>query len=909
MKILLLLLMLLMPSIAHATSYYISPTGSNSNDGLSTGAPFLTFAHAINASRAWCGDTLHLLNGTYGDGTSTGKISANAVVCTAGNELIVTALNQRKAKIFDNGTGRAVQFNNSAYIIVDGLYLRSTDNSGGSGGNPIRMVNGNHYTVRNNVVVNPNRYNNLHAISIHDSTDSLVEDNEVYTYGRHCVELWRSERIVVRRQYCNPRGGAISGGVGPGVGRADAVVSMYPCTNCIAENIIMDGTTHGGYLVEQNSPFFNSILMHGSSVLGSICYKCTTGNGIYANARSNPGLNYTPKDGLLQDIAIVDYAWQSTGIRCSSCVNYQINRITVLGTGVTGQDGITLDDFDNVGATPSENSATITNSVVSGVQDLGYTVTQITNWSGSNNLSNGNGTAYNPSLPSNWGSSTTANPGFGTCKGLWAPDGSAAETAGAGARILYRYVDGVLLDGSGGTLQVPLWDPTTAEFPHGEADLDGVNRVAGESLFDFHVRMNVNTGGCPFPSSFSSGGGGAPTNPPSHHRTTDLDGAHTRTISASANRGLTVFLTTIWNGVGTQAFPTSVTSSCGSEDIPPLATHLFTDTTAGHRSVRVFGLVNPTSGTCTLTPTFSTTVNGGWIMESVEESNIGSYGAVAQTVGVSVTPTVTSNSNADEITRTFVGTGTGSTVTLSAGPHQTLTTDHQHPSVSLRIGSSTQSGADGQEESFLLGGLRAWGIVAVPIVPPSPGGPGPSAFEITAYRIEGLHGQAANNELSLGPLCLDNEPARIGPNGAFRVRFKVAVVNDTSVPTGVAPYCRENAGEYIRVQNTFNGRHIAYYGTTAEPTIPGTGTPTSQRFAGTFAPGSTARNDTIPIILPAMPAGTHTEIDYQLTSGNSVTRNTSFTCILLRDDGSALGTYTVPLPLVLVQDPQSSMGH
>src|SRR5689334_13352400 len=110
---------------ASASTFYISPTGSDSNAGTTEAKPFKTFAYAINSARASCGDTLLLLNGTYGDGTTTGKILVSGLVCTSGNELIIRAQNQRRAKIYDSGIGVGVDITDSAYIVIDGLYSRS----------------------------------------------------------------------------------------------------------------------------------------------------------------------------------------------------------------------------------------------------------------------------------------------------------------------------------------------------------------------------------------------------------------------------------------------------------------------------------------------------------------------------------------------------------------------------------------------------------------------------------------------------------------------------------------------------------------------------------------------------------------------------------------------------------------
>src|SRR5579859_1570684 len=45
---------------AWATSYFISPSGSDSNNGLSSGTPWLSPNHSLN-----CGDTISAAAGTY----------------------------------------------------------------------------------------------------------------------------------------------------------------------------------------------------------------------------------------------------------------------------------------------------------------------------------------------------------------------------------------------------------------------------------------------------------------------------------------------------------------------------------------------------------------------------------------------------------------------------------------------------------------------------------------------------------------------------------------------------------------------------------------------------------------------------------------------------------------------------
>ena len=494
-----LLIVCLLASPALSATYYISPTGSDANPGT-LAKPWLTFSYAIDPARATCGDTLLLTNGTYGDGTSTGKISISKLICAAGNELTIRALNQRQAKIYDDGTGYTVRVQNSSHIIIDGLYARSNDNASGTYGKPIYVNDSHHITIRNNVVRNPNRYVNAHTYTAFRSQDILFEDNEAYVFHRHCVSAGQSERVVVRRQYCNPRGGRIPGGIAGIVGDADAVFSMYPCKDCILENSIADGTTHGIYLNEMNATYDNNVLTSGNKILGSICYKCSAGNGIYPNGRKVADLNHSPHNFIIRDVALIDFNSTGAAIKCQDCVNAVIDHVTVLGGG-SGVTGILAID-SSFGATPAQNSITLTNILVAGLTGNGFNVSGYDTWSGDRLSSTGNRTAFRSSHPPTWLNTFTKAHGMGTCK-VWVPDGAAVKGAGTGgsdigANILYRYVNGVLT-------ATPLWDPKTGEFPHGAADLDGTNRVEGQSLFDIHRRLNVNTGGCSFPRNYGNG--------------------------------------------------------------------------------------------------------------------------------------------------------------------------------------------------------------------------------------------------------------------------------------------------------------------------------------------------------------------------------------------------------------------
>jgi hypothetical protein len=79
MRYLLLLWLLCIP--AYATQYYLSPSGSDGNNGTSTGTPWLTPNHSVN-----CGDTLTAAAGSYSDDNFQ-DYDWGTVTCPAGNNV------------------------------------------------------------------------------------------------------------------------------------------------------------------------------------------------------------------------------------------------------------------------------------------------------------------------------------------------------------------------------------------------------------------------------------------------------------------------------------------------------------------------------------------------------------------------------------------------------------------------------------------------------------------------------------------------------------------------------------------------------------------------------------------------------------------------------------------------------
>lgn len=921
MLIVILLVSLVLPPAASATKYYLSPTGSNGNNGTTPGTPWLTFSFAIGsgAGKAGCGDDLVLLDGVYGDGTSTGKPHIDSLVCTSGNEFTLRAANERRAKIADNGTGYALRVQDSAYIILDGLYTRSTDNNylatTAESGETFFIQQSNHITARNNIAVNPNRYGNNHTFVVFESQDVLLEDNESYIFSRHCVSAGSSTRVVVRRQYCNPRGGKIPGGFSAGgqpLGSGDAVMSMYPCRDCILENSIADSTESPMFINEQNANFASSVLVKGNKVLGNICYACTLSNGIVPNARNVADLNHTPQDGLIQHNVFVNYRSNSPAILCLDCVNYKIDHNTVMGqdVGVSAAHGIRAGDQSAYGATPAQASVTITNNLVKDRPLNGFMVSGVNTWSGNNNRSYSNGTSFSPSVPSNWGTTYTNNPGYGTCHGLWVPDetvGKGQGTLGSdiGATILYRYVNGVLT-----TTQ--LWDQTTGAFPFGAADRDNVNRVAGKSLFDLHTRMGVKTTGCPFPAGYvTSGGGGGPANPATYQSGTGTTSASWSHAIDVDTQGLLVFVA-LHDTLGTVGAVTSVTG-CGGENIPAIGGGA-SITTPEYRRIQTFGKLAPTPGSCTITVTTTGEVDFT-VGTSIEIPVMGSFGTPTTGDAPPSTPTATPSLTVPSATTGMFMIGAlgakcnpvsnACTTTLSPGADQTWQTDAAHPTGDIRLATSTQDGAAGGVISWTMGTNNYWASVAVPILPSSPDPPSSAELTQDAYLFVYPYGTEANAPpifYWLPDANAKNVPIPIMPGGIVRIRVQITGSVATTSPFGAALFCRKNADSYTKVLNTFQANGVRFFGAGAEGEglpIPPSLTATSNRLCeSSCVPGAVIRDSASTFVVPALTVGQHLEIDsvVKIEDGLSGTVD----CRYEKDNGDPLTNYTVTPRLNLV---------
>jgi hypothetical protein len=484
-------LVLLGFSTTHATTYYLSPSGSDARAGTSPSAPWRTFRHAIPQLDP--GDTLMLMDGTY-RGSNSGyphiNCDGSANHGTASNPITLKAQHERRAFLQGDGSAAPFLIQNCSYWNIQGLRAENGDFSGRSGGTVFTVRASDHIALRRNLGAKNNRYMNSDIFLVRSSRYILLEENEAYSFHRHGISVSQSALITLRRNYVNSRGYAdIPGGRPSHSGaqtRGDEGITFYSGDDSIAENNIDEENemfaTHG----QRN-------LFVGNVTLGSLW-------GFFVG-------HHCCNSESVRDHRLINNASISSGgpnYLEQSAVNTLVDQHTSYGSQDShGAAGTNKRSSQN-GAYPWTvfPSTTIRNSLfvnnratglrILHAEDYAFRVLDHLNAFGNRagNYSLGTETRTN---------STSIDPQLGACR-VFLPDRSPMKGAGKGgtdigANILYVYENGELTDS-------PLWRPGSGHFPCG-ARVPGVNDRPGRSCFDVHQRLNVHTNGCALPAGYA----------------------------------------------------------------------------------------------------------------------------------------------------------------------------------------------------------------------------------------------------------------------------------------------------------------------------------------------------------------------------------------------------------------------
>ena len=493
-------------AVSGAKTRYISAVGQDSGGGTAT-RPWRTFDFAV--ARLNPGDTLLLKDGVYSvrnSGFPTINCSAGARNGLADAPITIQAEHERRAFLQGNGVLGPFVMRNCRYWHVVGLHIENHVDTPTPNTNVHNMYfeNCDHLSIRRNLVAYVNRYYNDHTILLTHTTDTLIEENEIYYFNRHGLAIGYGNgsnmgHNLIRRNYANSRGYAdctfagCRGSDDPTQG--DAAFIAYPNGDDVFENNISENNQRG-FDIEAAWVAYGS---NNNKWMGDISLDDSYGARFAARCEEGQSDACMPQNSSLENFVAADSA--AIGVYSRSAKATSCTHCTIVAGPQSKAEFVGISaDVAGVNIGDGNYSIFLTNTVVVG-SGKGVAVSLNThsgNWSWKvDHLNIYNFRSdFSPALEKLL-AVTHVNPSLGTCY-LWLPDNSPLKTAGIngadiGANVLYRYENGTLTS-------LALWSKD-GDFPHG-AVVPGLNDAPGNSLIGLKDRLNINRNGCSFPSGY-----------------------------------------------------------------------------------------------------------------------------------------------------------------------------------------------------------------------------------------------------------------------------------------------------------------------------------------------------------------------------------------------------------------------
>lgn len=243
-----------------AADYYVSPTGSNTNTGTTSGTAFKTITKAVSMVTA--GGTVHVAAGNYSENITT---NANG---TASARIRYISDTQGGAKIVGSGT-EAMWANNGSYVdivgfditgsgrlgivnmgshtLISGNHVHNLAVSGGctgSGGAGIvdANYNGSDCDIIGNIVHDigiPGACNGVQGI-YHSNLRGHIMNNIVYRASAFGIHLWHAATDVIIANNTVFANGSASMGGGIVIGTGDSPGGVVMNNTKIINNIVFN---------------------------------------------------------------------------------------------------------------------------------------------------------------------------------------------------------------------------------------------------------------------------------------------------------------------------------------------------------------------------------------------------------------------------------------------------------------------------------------------------------------------------------------------------------------------------------------------------------------------------------------------------------------------------------------------
>lgn len=252
---------------AQAATYYVSSSGSDSNSGTSTSAPFRTFARAVKPLRA--GDTLYIRGGTWTQQldlmNTSGTSSAWIKIAGYPGETVTI----RYAEPLVGGYGPIKARGTRGYFIFENFILDGINMPPSTGW---QIDSKNHHFILRNLEIKNFRYNGLYTAGNDTQViNCKIHDNKPpnstgYFYGIYASR--GSNLLIQGSQFYNNSGGGLH--LFPG-----------PLSNPVIRN---NSIHHNNY---QSNASVGGIILYGSS--GTIYNAKIYNNLVYRNGTSSSG--------------------------------------------------------------------------------------------------------------------------------------------------------------------------------------------------------------------------------------------------------------------------------------------------------------------------------------------------------------------------------------------------------------------------------------------------------------------------------------------------------------------------------------------------------------------------------------------------------------------------------------------
>lgn len=254
LKFIILLLFIVITTYSiKATNYYVSNSGNNTNNGLTTTNAFLTLQHVANIVIA--GDTVFVENGTYVgfDLRNRNGSDGNPIIFKAtGNNVLVN----QSGSIRDD----IINIENADYITIDGFIT----NDAPGNGNGIRVVLSDFCVIKNNSCDN----NAERGIFTAFTDDILIEHNLcTNSLDEHGIYVSNSsDRPIIRYNECYGNNGIgihMNGDLSSG---GDGIISDAR----IYGNILHDNNRAAGINMDglQNPIVYNNLIYNNHFAQG-----------------------------------------------------------------------------------------------------------------------------------------------------------------------------------------------------------------------------------------------------------------------------------------------------------------------------------------------------------------------------------------------------------------------------------------------------------------------------------------------------------------------------------------------------------------------------------------------------------------------------------------------------------------